>query len=654
MPTRTAALVLAVLALVPVVVVSSPQQEQPRPVFKADVELVQIDVSVVEADGRPIRGLTKDDFSIVDRKRRQRVDTCSEISHIWERPPAPPLADVKSDVSDNSSAAAERVVVLVIDDRNIWQERAALVRDLVRRLINDLSHEASIAMVFASGRGGVEPTSDRAMLLAAIWTLTGEPHAGRVRGGCSPQHNPRGCYVFATIKDAARALAIEDSRRKAFILISEGQAVDIQGLFDTMTSRVPLNSLQNPKYVAWHDYALLDMMDALRRANATLYAIDPRGRLRTSEERSRESRGESDGLRMFDPLYLSQEGLRLTAEASGGFAVVDTNDFSAGLRRIVSDLDNYYLLGFYPETPTDRKWHEIEVTVNRPGVTVRHRKGYRLGNPPPLPKNKDPLVALSAGVLPRSALPLRIFATPVGVLGKTARVAVAVEVRAPFAVVAEAGGRARDALSATILAVDLKKKKVTRRVNRQADVLVAEPRVSASGAVSYHLVMAIDLPPGQYQLRTSVASDRLQKAGSVYLAVDVPAAPKSGLAIAGLAVGLASRGPNPVAQAADSPLPIRPVFDRVFNPGDTLRVVYWIARKESTPVVSSRVDILNRQDEIVLTVEGRDELGVDGLVERAVRLSSLIPGSYRLRVTARGGAGSATRELGFAVREASP
>ena len=71
------------------------------------------------------------------------------------------------------------------------------------------------------------------------------------------------------------------------------------------------------------------------------------------------------------------------------------------------------------------------MTVNRPGVTVRHRKGYRLGNSPAAPKNKEPLVALSAGVLPRSALPLRMFATPVGVLGKTARVAVAVEVRAP-------------------------------------------------------------------------------------------------------------------------------------------------------------------------------------------------------------------------------
>ena len=92
--------------------------------------------------------------------------------------------------------------------------------------------------------------------------------------------------MFKTVQDAARVLAIEDSQRKAFILISEGQAVDVLGLFDTMTARVPLDSLQNPKEVAWHDYALLDMMDALRRANATLYAIDPRGRLQTSEERS--------------------------------------------------------------------------------------------------------------------------------------------------------------------------------------------------------------------------------------------------------------------------------------------------------------------------------------------------------------------------------
>jgi len=62
------------------------------------------------------------------------------------------------------------------------------------------------------------------------------------------------------------------------------------------------------------------------------------------------------------------------------------------------------------------------------------------------------------------------------------------------------------------------------------------------------------------------------------------------------------------------------------------------------------VDILNRQDEIVRTVEGREELGVDGLIERAVPLSTLLPGSYLLKVTAGEGVRLVTREIGIAVR----
>ena len=128
-----------------------------------------------------------------------------------------------------------------------------------------------------------------------------------------------------------------------------------------------------------------------------------------------------------------QESLKLTAEASGGFAIVDTNEFQSGLSRVIADLDNYYMLGFYPEDPTDKSWHKLEVSVNRLGMTVRHRIGYRSGVAPRLPKNKDPLVQLSAGVLPRTDLPLRLAATPVALSSKSARVAVTVEFSAPRA-----------------------------------------------------------------------------------------------------------------------------------------------------------------------------------------------------------------------------
>jgi hypothetical protein len=51
-----------------------------------------------------------------------------------------------------------------------------------------------------------------------------------------------------------------------------------------------------------------------------------------------------------------------------------------------------------------------------------------------------------------------------------------------------------------------------------------------------------------------------------------------------------------------------------------------------------------------LAIAGRDELGVDGLIERAIPLSTLLPGSYRLKVTAGDGVRLVTREIGIAVR----
>ena len=87
-----------------------------------------------------------------------------------------------------------------------------------------------------------------------------------------------------------------------------------------------------------------------------------------------------------------------------------------------------------------------------------------------------------------------------------------------------------------------------------------------------------------------------------------------------------------------------------FRQADTLRIVYWIARKESTAAVSSRLDTVNAQDQVVLSVEGR----LDGMVDCDVPLTTLVPGGYRLRVTAVEGAHIATREIGLSVRSISP
>lgn len=69
--------------------------------------------------------------------------------------------------------------------------------------------------------------------------------------------------------------------------------------------------------------------------------------------------------------------LTLMASETGGRAILDANDVTADLRRIKDELGSYYSLGYSPAHAGDGREHRIEVKVRRPGLQVRHRKGYR-------------------------------------------------------------------------------------------------------------------------------------------------------------------------------------------------------------------------------------------------------------------------------------
>ena len=88
-PLRAAVCVLVVAAAVQQKPTAPPPGQQP-PVFRAGIDLVQIDVVVLDADNQPVRGLTKDDFSLFDRGIKQDIATFAAKSHV--RPPADPFS----------------------------------------------------------------------------------------------------------------------------------------------------------------------------------------------------------------------------------------------------------------------------------------------------------------------------------------------------------------------------------------------------------------------------------------------------------------------------------------------------------------------------------------------------------------------------------
>ena len=192
--------------------------------------------------------------------------------------------------------------------------------------------------------------------------------------------------------------------------VPTGPTVGIDPRTGQLTGRLTGPGYTNPNDCERDRFALSQLDDAQQfrtildeanRSNASFYPIDPRG-LAVFDENIVPAAGVGVGINANPTVSLVEDRARLTArntslrtlaEATDGVAVVDTNDLSRGLRRIVDDLSSYYLLGYYSGGKLDGRFHSISVRVKRPGIQVRARRGY-LAN-----------TAASAATLTRVAAP---------------------------------------------------------------------------------------------------------------------------------------------------------------------------------------------------------------------------------------------------------
>ena len=636
-PARLGVFVCVLVAAWPAV---SARQQQP--VFRARTDLVQIDVVVVDAEGRPVRGLSKDDFLVFDRARPQTVAAFEEFAH--ERPAAPILPPtVKLDVANNTVAAADRIVMLILDDLH-FQAKTEDVKAMTRRVIEEIGTPSSLGLVTTSGTFGVEPTNDRGLLLRELDRFLDkfDPEGKRthpaVRSGLvmpgmrpAPSGIPRAepgdpasffgdMTQYRTLQDVAKMIGADDGRRKAFVWISGGNPGPVRyssiGVDGNVTGDFYVNALGG-------------LLEELRRSNVATYAVNT---------------GDS---------YpgVMHEVARLT----GGF-VIDPADFDDGLARLVDDLDHYYLLGFYPADTNGRGFREVEVTVKKPGLSVRYRRGYQPGSAPEPPKNKTALARLSGGVRPNAGLPLQFQATPLPPAGRReASVLLALDVKADRAPLVDADGLLRDTLQYSVWAIDLQKKKVVKNVTREARVIL-DARNDTRGpfdTATYQVQASLALPPGRYQLRASATSAKLSKGGSVYLEVDVPDFKKAGIELGGVVLGVAPDESVPLAANRMTPgwLPMTPALKREFGRDDTVRLICDVVRQDriAADVIVDLVDIEGR---VVRTLEKqRLGSGRSARLDVSLSLADVAPGGYTLRVAAREGASVAQREIGLVVKD---
>ena len=141
-----------------------------------------LDVSVLDKDRRPVRGLTAADFTILEDGKPQDIRTFKAIDmeDVVETLPAPWVREVAPDIRRNDEFQDHRVVVIVLDSSTPMRAGDVLLaRKLGRVAVDQLAPNdlAAVVHTFNQSAGQVF-TKDRTRLRAAVDRFNGSPEVG--------------------------------------------------------------------------------------------------------------------------------------------------------------------------------------------------------------------------------------------------------------------------------------------------------------------------------------------------------------------------------------------------------------------------------------------------------------------------------------------
>ncbi len=306
---------------------------------------------------------------------------------------------------------------------------------------------------------------------------------------------------------------------------------------------------------------------------------------------------------MFKELQMSQDSLRTLSEETGGFAVVNKNDYSTAYDRIVEDNSSYYVLAYYPPDPRPGREHKIDVRVTRPGVQVRARKAYvtpkKAAPEKPNPKDiRTPEVKLALdSPLPVSGLTMHVFAAPFKGAAPNAQILLGVELLGRDLRLTQS-----DRIQLSYMAIDANGKVrggSTDGITMNTLKPETKTRIEATGL---RMLNRFDVPPGRYQLRVAAHDSDGGNVGSVLLDVDVPDFAKAPFSVSGLVLTSALAAQMPSAKVDEQlrgVLPGPPAALRTFPQNDEIALFAEVY--DNAAATPHKVDITST----ITTDEGR-------------------------------------------------
>lgn len=451
-----------------------PQQSNGDSVLRITTRVVNINVVVTDRQGNPVKGLTKDDFTVLDAGQAQKISFFTAVNN--EQPyataVAPSVAPGPNTYTNTlvNGGADPSVTILLFDTLNSHWTSQAYGLYCLRKFVRQLDPRDHIGIYVLGEDLTVvhEFSRDASDLTAAIgrYDERHSPGAQKVPPSEESAEDARldrflagkdNHYNFWMQESGTPAyrqdhLAIAEETTTAWLEVIARQLSGVRGrktliwvtdrigqlgLFDQNDLDEYLTGWRKDAGVMFGGSPLLKNGDDIERmirlmnnAGIAVYPVDSRGleavdlgfRDRPNSTGVGSPTGPAVGL--LARLPRPSPNLLEIAYRTGGRAFYNRNDLETGIRRALNDSRFTYELAYHPDHDRWKgEWRKIQVKVNRPDVTVLARAGYfAMPDPRPLPPKSriEFLRQIAASPLNAAELPLnvQIGSSSTGAIGR--------------------------------------------------------------------------------------------------------------------------------------------------------------------------------------------------------------------------------------------
>jgi VWFA-related protein len=524
-------------------------QQPPSPlpllVEKVNVSVINVDASVLDA-GKPVTGLTADDFELFEDGKPQRITNFYSV--------------IGGAVHEDATTAAapipvkrfRRKAVLLVDNHFIDKHsRDAALRQLRTFIDSDYAgdYDWSIGTI-SSGVHVIQPfTSDKAVINAAIDRLlrgsAGLQTAPLDQGALTQSAQGVGATAaaqaafaqdatdriameanirFSSTLDALRASAravIDACRaytsiegKKLIVLVTGSMEIDNRGASSNDVDRFANTPADNDREAATIREAMVREANA---ANFNIYIVKASG-VTTPVAGFDVSEGRPDDRVLGE--VRNNDALAVALSSETGGAYLTSNVVGQSIRTIDTTSGSFYSLGYSPKHFEDGKYHTISVRVKSHAYVVRSRSGY-LDTSSDTRFEDSLKVAASAAVV-EGTLPVSVAALQKSPKDRVFYIPVTTSLPMSAITTLRRGDHTVGRVHVYLSVFDQNGENVAfNHAVQQIDLTDAQlKQIASTPEMKFRYTMKVDLNPGLYRVVVAVRDELSDEVGKATTVID--------------------------------------------------------------------------------------------------------------------------------------